>query len=218
MKNAARNVKASTQKFIEIGDIDEDVVMLQNGNACLLIEVTASNFALLSSEEQQAKLYAYASLLNSLAFSIQIIIQNKRVDISSYLKLLDAEIKKTTNTLLAGQIELYRDFVSELVKVNTVLDKKFYLVIPYSYLEQGVAGASMAMKKGDFHHEAAKKILHTKAGTVLNQLARLGLPAKILGKEELIKLYFSIFNPMDGTIDGSQIVSNIQAPLTKAAP
>src|SRR3989344_8259290 len=108
MANSAR-IKASTQKFTEIIDIVDSVVLLEGGYACLVIEVTASNFALLSKKEQDAKIYSYASLLNSLSFPIQIIIRNQRVDITSYLKNLEELEKHTKNEMLASHIKLYRE-------------------------------------------------------------------------------------------------------------
>src|ERR1035437_405368 len=192
MATPARNLP-STQGFIEINNIVEDIVILNGGNACLVIEVSATNFALLSPEEQDGKIYAYASLINSLSFSIQIVIRSKKLDISNYLKLLDDEKVKTQNPNLAKQIGLYRDFVKELVKVNTVLDKKFYLVIPYSSLEKGAGGAREALgtnSNQDNFIIAAKASLHSKAESVHTQLSRLNLKARTLEEEQLKKLYY----------------------------
>lgn len=197
---SAQKIHASTQKFTEIKDIIDDVVLLNGNYACLVIEVQATNFALLSQEEQMAKISSYAALLNSLSFSIQILIRNRRVDITSYLKLLDAEIQRariatSSNSSfeqgekLADYISQYRSFVSDMIKINTVLDKNFYIVIGYSFLEKGISAA-----KGDFTTEA-KISLHTKAESLLTQLARLSLHARVLGKEELIKLFYDIYNP-----------------------
>jgi len=162
----------------------------------LVIEVNATNFSLLSPEEQDAKIYAYASLLNSLSFPIQIVIRSKRLDISSYLALLDEEKNKIQNPALVAQIGQYRSFVQELVKVNTVLDKKFYIVISYSSLERGAAGAGQTIKnsnQGDFVL-GAKSSLHSKAESIHSQLMRLNLKAETLGKEKLAKLFYNIFN------------------------
>ena len=178
MRKSAKNSKATTQKFIEIQDIIDNVVMLSSGNACLIIEVQATNFSLLSKEEQDVKVLSYSSLLNSLSFSIQVFIRSKKIDISSYLKQLDDEVAKSQNQLLKHQIALYKDFVSELIKVNTVLDKKFYIAIPYSGLEGGIAASK----------------LFTKAESLHAQLKRLNLPAKTLNKEELVKLFHEIYN------------------------
>ncbi|MGA2967759.1 MAG: hypothetical protein ABSD69_01120 [Candidatus Levyibacteriota bacterium] len=204
MATPARNFP-STQKFIEITNIVEDIVVLSGGNACLVIEVSATNFALLSPEEQDSRIYAYASLLNSLSFPIQIMIRSKKLDISNYLKLLDYEREKTQNASLAKQIGLYRDFVREMVKINTVLDKKFYIVIPYSSLEKGAAGAREALQPGlnqDSFLVGAKASLRSKADSIHGQLARLNLKARTLDEEQLTKLYYDIFN--DAAIDHAQ--------------
>ena len=199
--------KATTQKFTEIENIQEDIVILSGKNACLIIEVNATNFALLSKEEQDAKIFSYASLLNSLSFPVQIFIRSKKLDISSYLKLLETQGAQTQNHLLSMQIKLYRDFVKELVKVNTVLDKKFYIVIPYSYLERGV------MTSADSFLNQAKASLGSKAESVLSQIARLNLRAKTLGKEELVKLFYEIYN--GGTVETNQITDEIKTPIVR---
>jgi hypothetical protein len=204
MATPARNLP-STQKFIEITNVVDDIVILDKGNACLVIEVNATNFALLAPEEQDAKIYAYASLLNALSFPIQIVIRSKKLDISNYLKLLDDEKEKTQNQALAKQIGLYRDFVKELVKVNTVLDKKFYLVIPYSSLEKGATGAREALSTNSNQDNfiiAAKASLHSKAESMHTQLNRLNLKARTLDEDQLKKLYYDIFN--DNSIEHSQ--------------
>lgn len=218
MKSSARKINATTQKFTEIQDVIDDVVVLANGNACLIIEVTATNFALLSAEEQDSKIYSYAALLNSLSFPIQILIRSKKLDITSYLKLLDTEAKKTQNQMLGEQINLYKDFIQELIKVNTVLDKKFYIAIPFSYLEKGVGAAtSNVVNKKNFDEAAfvqnAKSALHSKAESLHSQLSRLNLRARTLEKEELIKLFYEIYN--DTLIETGQATDNIKSPIVK---
>lgn len=193
-KNSSAAKAGSTQKFTEIEDIKEDVVLLFGGNACLVIEIQATNFALLSKEEQDTKVFSYASLLNSLSFPIQIIVRNKKVDIASYLTHLNEQVKKLEEDAkqpkLLNYVKAYKEFVSELVKFTTVLDKKFYLSIPYTYLEKG---PQAALKGEDFFLQA-KTTLHTKAESLLGQIAKLSLRAKILQKEELIKLFYDLYN------------------------
>jgi len=192
---AAKKINSSTQRFTDIKAITQDIVLFQNGNACLIIEVRAVNFALMAKDEQDAKIYSYAALLNSLSYSIQIYIRSKKINISSYLNLLSLEINKTNNQLLANHILLYRNFVEQLVKVNTVLDKQFYIIIPYNPLERGVGGnVPVAKNKAQSSVEQARNILHSKASALLTQLASLNLPAKTLSSEELIRLFYSIYN------------------------
>src|SRR5579863_10437824 len=127
---AARKIHSTTQKFTEIVDFADNLVVLEGGNACMVIEITASNFALFSQREQDSRIYSYAGMLNSLSFPIQILIRNRRMDISSYLYDLDDAIKNTKNEQLADYIAYYSAFVKDIVTVNVVLNKSFYIIIP----------------------------------------------------------------------------------------
>lgn len=205
MANSAQKSNTSTQKFIEIIDIIDDVVITSGGNACLIVEVEATNFALLSAEEQDAKIYSYAALLNSLSFPIQIVIRSKKLNIASYLKLLEEERLNSTNPDLARQIGLYKDFVEELVKVNTILDKKFYIVISYSSLEKGLSGVKEqtgVSSSQSFFLIGARASLRSKAESLHTQLRRLNLKSETLEKEKLVKTFYEIFN--DVNIDSQQ--------------
>ena len=151
----------------------------------------------MSQEEQDIKVLSYSSLLNSLSFPIQVFIRSKKIDISSYLRLLDDEINKSQNQLLKNQITLYKDFVQDLIKVNTVLDKKFYIAISYSGLEG----------------ESAKSKLSSKAESLHAQLKRMNLPAKTLDRVELVKLFHEIYNGDFEQID--KIAQNIKYSFVK---
>lgn len=187
----------------------------------MVIEITASNFALLSKREQDSRIFSYASLLNSLSFPIQILIRNKRIDITSYLKDLDELIKTSKNPQLQSYISYYRDFVQEMVTVNVVLSKSFYIVIPFSSLEMGVAGASKTVQKpqksksgipGATLPEGALKNLQSKAQTVLGQLQKFAVTARVLEREDLIKLYYDIYNN-GANIEVEQLDGAVSAPI-----
>ena len=193
MRRTAQKGKPTTQKFTGIEDIQDDIVILSGRQACQVIEITAVNFALQSLEEQQSKIQSYASLLNSLSYSVQIVIASRKLDISSYLLILEHEAKTTTNPKLASHISNYRNFVADLVKNNDVLDKRFYMVISYSFLEKGAVGTSSAKNKKAFVMDA-KNMLESKTLTVLQELNHIGLQSKVLRRDELIKVYYEIFN------------------------
>lgn len=219
MSKARSTNHNSTQKFTEIIDIVDDIVLLEGGNACMVIEITASNFSLLSEREQDAKIYAYASLLNSLNFPIQILIRNKRMDITSYLKELEAEELKSKNELLTNHIAMYRDFVREMITINVVLNKAFYVVIHFSSLEDGLSGVKTKINKNEAEKQAfvnsAQKSLYSKAESVHQQLAKLALVSKTLQKEELIQLFYDVFN--DASMQSSMANLDINTPLIKPA-
>lgn len=215
----AQKVHASTQQFTEIDDIVDEIVLLRGGNACLIIEITASNFALLSKRDQDTKIYSYAAFLNSLTFPVQIIIRNKRVDITSYLKLLEEEELKTTNQMLSRHIRLYREFIHEMVKINIVLNKTFYVVISYSSLEGGIAPMSTkGMSAKDIRVMYAKKALQSKAEAIHGQLRRFAVSTKTLQKKELVRLFYDIFNESaEGEFDAEHMDENVKAVFVKPA-
>jgi len=196
-------IRASTQEHLDIEDIKDDIVIFKDGGACLLLSTTAVNFGLLSEKEQDASIYAYAALLNSLTFPIQIVIRSTKKDISSYLKLLEEQEKRRKEKLMVEQIKKYRAFVEETVKQNEVLDKEFYLVIPMTALELGATKAvtsAFKRKRGlpfpkDYIIERAKTILYPKRDHLIRQLNRLGLKSRQLTSQELIELFFSVYNP-----------------------
>lgn len=214
----AQKNQASTQKFTEIIDFDGNIVVMTGGNACVIIELTASNFSLLSKREQDSRIYAYASLLNSLSFPIQILIRNKKMDITSYLKELDQIIASNNNEFLARYIEFYRDFVQNMVSVNSVLSKSFYVIIPYSSLEQGASTVIQNNKsQAESFAKQARNILEEKALILLSQLQRFSVTAKILDRENLIKLFYDIYNEGD-KINDEDLISGVRQTIVKGEP
>jgi len=216
-----------SQDHLDIEDVQENIVLLKDGGARLVLATTAINFGLLSEKEQDATIYAYAGLLNSLTFSIQIVIRSAKKDISHYLKLLEAQEKKQKSELLVDQIKKYRAFVEQTVKQNEVLDKKFYIIIPMTALELGAAKAvgsifSLFKKKRglpfskDYILERAKTNLHPKRDHLIRLTGRLGLKTHQLTSQELIQLFFSIYNP---EAQGQKMakVSEYKAPLVEPA-
>jgi hypothetical protein len=187
-------ISGTTQEFTEIIDIRNDLVVMKDGSVSLVVRVAAVNFGLLSEREQEAIIYAYAGFLNSLNFAAQIIIRSQKKNISSYVAKLDAEKQKQKNSLLATQIENYKNFILQTVKENNVLDKKFYIVIPFSSLELGIK-SSTKIPPVETIIEKANIALSPKRDHVLRQLVRLGLKAKQLTTAELIELFYEIYNP-----------------------
>lgn len=196
-------IRASTQSFTEIETVDHDMVMFSDGSCAAVISATAVNFGLLSEKEQDAIIYAYAGLLNSLSFPIEILIRTQHKDVTAYLKILEEGEKKQKNPKLAKSIHDYRQFVAATVKEKDVLDKKFYIVLPFSYLELG-ASASVLIGGGSksrglpfpksYIFERALTVLNPKKDHITRLLNRLGLQAKVLNDTQLTRLFFEIYN------------------------
>lgn len=208
---AKQKIHSTTQDFTEIVDIQDDVVFFKGGNACMIAETSSVNFFLLSSDEQNARLYGYMSLLNSLSSYIQILIVSRRIDLGNYIKLIEEKIVNTRNPKVSEQLTLYRDFIRDLIKGEGLLDKKIYVVIPFSQLELGAASvAQNAAQKNISLNDRVKSGLINKRNNVLNQIERMGLIARPLSTDELIKLYYEIFNQEFVTLDfNSQDIKNV---------
>jgi len=217
-------IKASTQDHLDIEDVRDNIIILKDGSCSLVLQTTAVNFSLLSEGEQDAIIYAYAGLLNSLTFPIQIIIRSQKKDINAYLALLNAQKPKIKNPLLKNQLEKYYQFIQKTVQENEVLDKKFYLVIPFSSLELGISStlkSSVKKKSGlpfdkEYILQKAKNKLIPKRDHLISQLVRIGLKTKQLTTPELIKLLFQYYNPDSGSVDFNQ-ASDFNAPIIQAA-
>ena len=181
-----------TQDYINISQIKDGIVLLQNGGAALILQTGAVNFGLLSTEEQISIIGSFGQMLNSLSFAIQIEIISNRLDISSYLVVLDNAISMQQNSSLAQMIQSYRQFIQSLIKDNEVLDKRFYLIIPLSYLEMG-----LGIKTSEEKLKKAKTMLLPRRDQVVRQLSRVGLNATHLDDEKLLKLFFNIYTPME---------------------
>lgn len=198
MAQAAQKIKASTQQHLDIEDITEDLVILKTGWVAMVLSTTAVNFDILSETEQDATIFAYGALLNSLTFPIQILIRSKRADITSYYQHLVESEKNQQNPDLKRQIQNYMDFVQSTVQQKTILDKRFYLILSYSPLELGLGGIKKPPDKSKNKQvlvQDAKVALAPKRDHLIKQTARLGLTTKQLTTKEIIELFYDIYNP-----------------------
>lgn len=215
-------MNSTTQDHLDIADIKDNFVILKNGTVCVVIQTTAVNFDLLSEIEQDAIIAAFSMLLNSITFPIQIVIRSRKLDISKYVEKVRKVEMKVTDPLLKHQAEAYRKFVQEVIKVNEVLDKKFYVVIPSGPSRVGEEGAgafdwfmkllgtqnkrvSVNVEKvlQDGKIELSPRIDHT-----IKEFNRIGIKTKQLTTQELVELYFDIYNP--STVYGQRIRTNVE--------
>jgi len=226
-------VKASTQSHLDIEDIKNDLVILKNGGAALVIETSAVNFNLLSEKEQDAMIQAFGSLLNSLSFSAQIVIRSKRIDISEYLEMLRDLGNKERNSKLQKRITSYHDFIQELITKNEILDKSFYMVIPFkevglmprggpfNWIAQ-LLGKPEKRVRVDIPKvlQRAKTQLEPKKDHLIKELARVGVKARVLRTRELVELFFDLYNAETAheqrpRIDPGEYTAPIVEPLVE---
>jgi hypothetical protein len=188
-------VKASTQSFIEIEEIKDDIVLMKDFSAAAVVEVGAVNFWLLSTEEQSSMIYAYSELLNSLSFPVQILIISKKIDVSIYLDYLEDKINKQRVDILKKRMVGYREFIKSIIKINSVLEKRFFFVVPFSPLEMGVSGANPGSLNKEYVLTRAKTALYPKRDNLLRLISKIGLRGSILHRQELTELYYNLYNP-----------------------
>ncbi|HSX38985.1 MAG TPA: hypothetical protein VLI92_00080 [Candidatus Saccharimonadales bacterium] len=214
-------VTATTQSHLDIEDIKNNIVILKNGSACAVLQTTAVNFDLLSEIEQDAIIAAFSMLLNSITFTVQVVVRSKKLDITKYIEKVQRVESKITDPLLKHQAEAYRKFIQEIIQRNEVLDKKFYVVIPSGSngeKEVGTNPFDWLFKLMGTHTKRvtvnvdkvladAQTNLLPKIDHVSKEFNRLGVRARQLTTQELVELYFDIYNP--STIHGQRIRTNV---------
>lgn len=187
--------KSTTQSFIEIDEIKDDIMLMKDYSAVTLVEVGAVNFWLLSTEDQMSMIYSYGGLLNSLSFPVQIVIISKMMNISSYIEYLESKIDSEHNEVIRSRLEDYREFIKMIVKKNIVMEKRFFFAVPFNPLEMGVSGIKAKNYGKEYIYNRAKTSLYPKRDHLLRLLARVGLKPTILQQQELTELFYNIYNP-----------------------
>lgn len=223
---AKNSIHSTTQQFLDIYDVTNNVIIMKDGSTAVVLTVDALNFGLLAEEEQDGIIYAYASLLNSLTYPIQILIKSQTKDVTNYLQLLQDQIEETTSKLKKSQISEYKNFVAELIQERNVLDKKFYVVIPSTALEMGIVTpqsvipgvktTSVDSFERSYILEKARNNLEPKRDHLISQFNRIGLYARQLDTQEIIQLFYTSYNPE--AVEGQNLTDsrNYTTPLVKA--
>jgi hypothetical protein len=188
-----------TQDFVPVQEVQNGMVVSKNGSVAMIIQTSAVNFDLLSENEQMAIIGSFAGMLNSLSFSIQIVIRSKKLDISSYLEKLVKAESEQTSPLLKKLMQNYRSFVSSVIRENEVLDKQFYVVISITSLEVGMINST---SNKELFLQKALTTLTPRRDHIMRQLGRIGLKASQLDDEKLVKLFYDWYNePVFDTMD-----------------
>jgi len=205
-KLARNKVQASTQKYVDIGEIKEDTVVMRDGTMRAVLLVSSINFALKSEEEQNATISSYVSFLNNISFPLQIIIQSRELNIEEYIIRLREKEKEQTNELLKMQTADYIAYIQELVDMSRIMNKRFYVVVPYNPLSDKQKGffarlfdlfrPDSAVKMRDKAFNNRRKELNRRVDNVLGGLTSMGLSAVQLDTQSLIELYYNTYNPI----------------------
>jgi len=195
---------SSTQQFVDVEDIRDGVVILKNGGLRRVLMVSGINFDLKSEEEQDIILHSFQNFLNALDFSVQFVIHSRKMNIGDYLEKLRDRETAEENELLKNQISEYLEFIKSFVETNAVMAKTFFAVVPYDPIQIPKAGENLIAslkfwgKKSqnkDEGWEQKTTQLNQRTDTVINGLNQIGLRAVALNNEELIELFYNLYNP-----------------------
>jgi len=221
---------ASTQDFLDIHEIKNDCIVLKTGKVAAVLQLNSINFDLLSAREQDAIISTYGEIINSLNFPIQIVIRSRAMNIEKYVMKLKNIEDKVLDPLLKSQATAYREFVQKTIRVNKVLDKQFYLVIPSGvdhYEEVGKSPFEFFSKllgqqnqraveiNSDEAISNAKGDLTPKIDTLTRLFEKIRINAKRMTTVDLVKMYYEIYKESSVKSSFSGNVENYAAPIVE---
>ena len=206
----------STQNTLQIAEIRDGIVIMNDGSFRSVIMVKSVNFDLMSPQEQEAVEFSYQGFLNSLYFPIQIFVRSQKVDLQPYIAKLDKIRSEHDNMLLAMLMEDYIGFIDQLSQQTNIMDKKFYIVVPFfphvdvqkalSQSKNFITGLAGLFNSKEQHVvvneqdlEKAKAELKNRVQAVLQGLGQCNIQGLPLDTQELIELYYDTYNPDTAT-------------------
>ncbi len=222
----------STQNTLQIAEIRDGIVIMNDGSFRSVLMLKSINFDLMSNEEREGVEYGYQGFLNSLYFPVQIFIRSQKVDLRPYLERLDKIRSEHDNMLLAMLMEDYIGYMDTLAQQTNIMDKKFYMIIPYfpvadiqkAYSQSksffsGLGGLFNAKEQRVTINEAdlakAKDELRNRVQSVLAGLQQCGVPGLPLDTQELIELYYDTYNPDTATRQQLKDFEDLSALVVK---
>lgn len=199
--------KNTTQGFVPLRDIKDNVAILKNGQLNMVMLASSINFALKSADEQEAILRQFQAFLNTIDFSVQFYVQSRRLNIQPYLDLLASREAKQDNDLMKIQLREYMQFVKTFVSEVDVMTKSFFVVVPYTPVAANLQSNLKGFKEliggkkdiyfDDKNFAEHKFQLEQRVALVEQGLSAVGVRSILLQNEELVELYYHIFNPGD---------------------
>ncbi len=199
----ATSVPGATQQFVPIKEIRNGVIVLKDVSYRGILICSSINFGLKSAEEQHAITLGFQNFLNMLDFSIQIVVNSRKMDLRPYLALLADKMPEQKTELLRIQLHEYIEFVRSFADQANIMTKSFYVVVSYAphvstagavgFLRRTGAHAKDAVAETSFEEDRAQ--LEQRLALVASGLSGTGVRAVSLGTEEIIELLYRSFNP-----------------------
>lgn len=194
---------SATQSFVPLKEVRDGIAILRDGSLRSILMVSSINFALKSHDEQTAILAQFQSFLNTLDFTVQISIESRRLNINPYLELLHSKEEKQENDLMKIQLREYIEFIRTFTTEVDIMVKSFFVVVPYSPVAVNIEKSinSMLSKQktptvsAEMRFEENRTQLEQRVGVVENGLSRIGVRSIPLGSDEIVELFYHLFNP-----------------------
>ncbi|MBC7472579.1 MAG: hypothetical protein H7196_04980 [candidate division SR1 bacterium] len=198
------STKSSTLGFVEISEIRDSVLILREGQMRAVLAVSSANFALKSIQEQEIIIGAFQGILNSIDFPIQILVQSRRLDLTSYIEKLKHIEDNLTNDLLRVKMQEYVEYIKQMLQEVNIMNKDFYVIVGYEpiSLKDGIFGRflralnpSRAIKQKQEDFLKNRKLMMSRTDAIASRFASLDLKVNLLNTEQLIALMYNSYNP-----------------------
>jgi len=212
----ALNAKA-TQEFVPIKEVRDGIVVLKDGGLRAIVLANSINLSLKSDDEQRATILQFQNFLNTLDFSVQISVQSRKLDIRPYLLLLENRMKVQSEPLLKLQTKEYIEFIKNFTESVSIMTKNFFVVVPYTHVslkpEAGFLGKLFSKRnkkeeeiKSQLDFEEKRSQLEERVSVIQQGLSRCGIKSAQLGTEEVVEVFYKVFNPgeLEGKIELEQ--------------
>lgn len=193
----------TTQSFVPVKEVRNGVIVLKGDGYRGVLMCSSINFALKGEDEQRAIIGGFQSLLNTLDFSIQIVVHSRKTDIRPYLALLETRMQEQTSELMRLQLREYVAFIRNFIDSSDIMTKMFYIVVPYAPGAGGIVASAAPFLGGkkkpandgtSDSFEENRVQLEQRMSLVVSGLASSGVRAVPLGTEEIIELLYRSFN------------------------
>jgi hypothetical protein len=197
----------ASQDFVPIEQVRDGILVLKDGSVRTILMASSINIVLKSEDEQLAIVHQFQSFLNSLDFSLQIFIQSRELDIRPYIALLEQRLNEQQSELMKIQVREYVDFVKNFVQGSSIMTKGFYIIVPYAPSltnnkndNKNMFSQLFSSEKSAAHRvsvemfEEYRSQLEQRVSVVVQGLARTGVRVAQLGTEEVVELFYRLFN------------------------
>ncbi len=200
----------STQATLMFSELRDSLVIMKDGSFRAVVACQSINFDLMSETEREGVEYSYQNFLNSLNFTVQILVRSQRVDIGPYIERLIQMRRNNDNMLLGVLMDDYINFIDILAQEANIMDKSFFIVIPYhasADLEAAVQqtknffkafgktkGPGVTRINRDVYNKAIDE-LNNRVETVISGLYQIGIQSVRLNTKELSELFYNFNNP-----------------------